>query len=231
MTVQTITELTENGAYATATARLVDSLGRCLRKQRLCVLGIVGGRSIPHIMDMLLPYAPQLKGLGRIEVFWLDERAGHEKNYPVALPYLEHLHHAGVDIAWHPFMSAHHESMAVEARQALGELSSLRSSAQLDIILLSSGEDGHIASLFPRHAALGDRTSEYILIHDAPKTPKERITASVPLLLTASEAILLFIGEKRHAYELFMKPDTHIADCPARLVQGIPVATVITWLN
>jgi 6-phosphogluconolactonase len=229
MTLQTIRETTETAARSTAAARLANAIDRCLRKQRLCVLGIVGGRSVPHIIDMLLPYAPQLKGLGRIEVFWLDERAGHEKNYVAALPYLEHLNHASVEISWHPFQSAHHESMAVEAHQALTELATLRGAPQFDIILLSSGEDGHVASLFPRHAALKHAAFEYILIHDAPKPPKERITASIPLLLTASEAILLFIGEKRAEYELFTRPETKIVDCPAKLVAGIPTTTVITW--
>ncbi|EKD30255.1 MAG: hypothetical protein ACD_78C00106G0002, partial [uncultured bacterium (gcode 4)] len=51
---------------------------------------------------------------------------------------------------------------------------------QIDIGLFGAGPDGHIASLFPNHPWLRERSEGYILVHDSPKPPSDRISVSVP---------------------------------------------------
>ncbi len=93
-----------------------------------------------------------------------------------------------------------------------------------DIILLSSGDDGHVAALYPDHHSFADQHHGYIVIDDSPKTPMQRITSSLSLIQTAEVAVLLFVGgEKRQAYGKFKD-----AACPAKLVLAIQDTTVFT---
>src|SRR3989344_967497 len=99
MAVQIITRK-EPELYHDAAAMLAESIADICTKQGYCVLGIVGGRSLPSLMEHLLPHARLLRG--KIHIFWLDERIGPEKIYIPVLPYLEQLHKRGVDIRWYP---------------------------------------------------------------------------------------------------------------------------------
>lgn len=56
-----------------------------------------------------------------------------------------------------------------------------------DIAILSVGEDGHAASLFPDHPAL-DSNDDLLYITDSPKEPKKRVTVSIKYLNTAKKA-------------------------------------------
>ena len=76
-----------------------------------------------------------------------------------------------------------------------------------DIILLSSGEDGHVGALYPDHHSVADQHHGFIVMDDSPKPPPERMTSSLSLMQTAEVALLLFVGEaKREAYERFNDP-------------------------
>lgn len=61
-----------------------------------------------------------------------------------------------------------------------------------DLLLLGFGPDGHMCSLFPKHALLKDRSSSWILpIADSPKAPPERITLSLQAVNAASKIIVV----------------------------------------
>lgn len=75
----------------------------------------------------------------------------------------------------------------------------------MDIGLFGSGPDGHIASLFPHHPGLQDISNGFILIHDSPKPPSDRISVSIPYIQNIPMVFIFFIGEgKREAYEQFL---------------------------
>jgi 6-phosphogluconolactonase len=100
---------------------------------------------------------------------------------------------------------------------------------RFDVILLSSGEDGHVGALFPGHHSVRDAHHGFIVIDDSPKPPAERMTSSLSLMLTAEFAVLLFMGQaKREAFVMFNDPAIPVADCPAKLVIGMKNATVFT---
>ena len=89
---------------------------------------------------------------------------------------------------------------------------------QIDLMILSMGEDGHIASLFPYSDALKEY-SKNILSTLCPKPPPNRFTITPKVINNAKEIFVLCFGdEKRRKYEeAKTKPD----DCdsiPARLV-------------
>lgn len=103
---------------------------------------------------------------------------------------------------------------------------------RFDIILLSSGEDGHVGALYPHHHSVANSHHGFIVMDDSPKPPPERMTSSLSLMATAQCALLLFVGEaKRKALERFNDPALGIEDCPAKLVLGLDDATVFTDLD
>ena len=67
----------------------------------------------------------------------------------------------------------------------------------LDCVLLSLGEDGHIASIFPGHPAVTDRDRLVTAVVDSPKPPARRITMTLALLNRARRIHLMAVGEAK----------------------------------
>jgi 6-phosphogluconolactonase len=63
----------------------------------------------------------------------------------------------------------------------------------LDFVLLGVGEDGHVASLFPRHRVL-DATGLTAGVHDSPKPPPERVTLTLEAIRGARQVLILATG-------------------------------------
>lgn len=66
-----------------------------------------------------------------------------------------------------------------------------------DVLLLGMGPDGHVASLFPGHAALdiADRTVVGVL--DSPKPPPERVSLTLPAIRAAREVWIVAAGAEK----------------------------------
>lgn len=91
---------------------------------------------------------------------------------------------------------------------------------KFDIIIFGVGEDGHIGGLFPNYT-INDDSDFFIEFHDSPKPPKDRMSASRKLVLRAKLAVLLFVGDKKAAYERFLDDETSYVECPAKLMKQI----------
>ena len=104
-----------------------------------------------------------------------------------------------------------------------------RQGFRYDIILLSSGEDGHVGALFPDHHSVTDPHHGFIVMDDSPKPPPERMSSSLSLMLTARTGVLLFTGEaKREAFRKFGDASISVSACPARLLTCLKDAVVFT---
>lgn len=66
----------------------------------------------------------------------------------------------------------------------------------LDVVLLGAGPDGHIASLFPGHAAL-QATGVCVAVPDSPKPPPQRLSLTLPVLQDVEHAVLVAPGEAK----------------------------------
>jgi 6-phosphogluconolactonase len=138
----------------------------------------------------------------KVHFFWGDERfvpkAHAASNYRMAHEAL--LRHLPIpDDQLHPIPT---ESLSPEqaARQYESALQDYYGCKALkperpmfDITLLGLGNDGHIASLLPRSAALDDRTSWVRVVPDL--APEPRITLTLPVLESSGTIVFLVSGE------------------------------------
>lgn len=67
---------------------------------------------------------------------------------------------------------------------------------RVDVLLLSVGEDGHVASLFPGGAALNEE-SRRVMPVTGPKAPHERLTITPPVIRAARSVFLLAQGKTK----------------------------------
>ena len=133
----------------------------------------------------------------RVDFFWCDERAvppSHEdSNYALARRLW--LEPAGVPAERIHRMEAEGRDLGAAAA-AYGEVleQTLGDRGRLDLVLLGVGPDGHVASLFPGHAALEEDDLAVLPIEDSPKPPPRRLTLTLPVLAAARLVVVAAFG-------------------------------------
>ena len=201
-----------------------------LKTQESVVIGIPGGRSVSGIFEIL---KKQPISWEKVHIFMVDERlvslddpdSNFNQAWKVFIEYLVKQFKLPRE-NMHPYIYFNQDtSEGVKAYRA--ELKKLN--GNFDIILLSSGEEGHVASLFPNHESIRNQSEFFIALEDSPKPPKRRISASRKMLQKSKLAVLLFFGkEKRLALEKFQDRNVSINECPAKLVNKISDSYVLT---
>jgi 6-phosphogluconolactonase len=211
---------------------LCEKVRAVLAAKSRAILAVPGGRSAATIFQAMLREELDWR---RVHFFVVDERlvpVDHpDSNFKLLQDNLvAPLARAGKiapDNA-HPFVLdlASADRGAARYERALAEFGS-----RYDIVLLSSGEDGHVGALYPRHHSVEDRHHGFIVMDDSPKPPPGRMTSSLSLMQTASAVVLIFAGAaKREAWARFNDEACPVADCPAKLVLAIGDATICTDL-
>lgn len=110
------------------------------------------------------------------------------------------------------------DSGAVRASKAIDGIAH-----PFDIIILGMGDDGHTASIFPNAPLLPmilDISGRLpcMAVHDSPKAPSERITMTLPTLLSTHKLVLYFTGsEKRAVYEAALQKGS-VEELPIRAI-------------
>lgn len=162
-------------------------------------LAIPGGSVVTHLLSAL---RVDDADWGATDIYWCDERAvaptHHDSNYGASLGgWLSSLADTGVRLHR---MAGDAVSLDEAARAYARELgTSLGEPPQLDLVVLGVGEDGHVASLFPRHPALRERDRSVLAVHHAPKPPADRLTLTLPVLTGARHVVLAAFGAAKHA--------------------------------
>jgi len=194
---------------------------KLLKRQQKVILAIPGGRSIKSILKLLKEEKLPWK---QIHIFWVDERlvplTHKNSNFKLAKPYLKHFPKENI----HSYdYKKGFNTYSIELQEQ---------GKRFDIVILSTGEDGHIASLFPHHPTIMNGNEFFISTDSSPKPPKNRMSASKNLLTRSRISILLFLGEsKRDALNNFNNSKTNVKDCPAKLIKQIRQSYLITDLK
>jgi len=209
---------------------LEKSIFHILSSKEYATLGIVGGSSVKGVFENLKESNIPWK---KVHIFMVDERLVPEdhpdSNYLLASSSLiDHLIKSSQMPAEnaHPFrFEANVPDKGIKKYEE--ELKGYGD--EIEILLLSAGEDGHIGALFPNHPSINNDSDYYLTMNDSPKLPKGRMTMSKALMQRSRRAIILFFGEgKREALELCLREKTSICDCPAKIITGVPLTYILT---
>jgi 6-phosphogluconolactonase len=90
-----------------------------------------------------------------------------------------------------------------------------------DLLLLGVGPDGHVASLFPHHPALAERSASVVVVPDSPKPPPTRLSMSIDTLNRARQVWFLVAGADKADAVARAFGGASYADIPATGVHGL----------
>jgi 6-phosphogluconolactonase len=228
----TIDEKDQGRLLNRAARHLCEKLREAFAAKKQVNVAVPGGRNVAKIFQVMQGEDIDWQ---RVHFFIIDERLvpiDHpDSNYRLLQDYfIDPLARAGRISPGnaHPFIL---DASSVDRGTKRYEEVLAEHGFRYDIILLSSGEDGHVGALYPHHHSIMDKHHGFIVMDDSPKPPPERMTSSLSLMQTADTALILFVGEaKREAYIKFNDAQCPVAACPAKLVLGLKDTTVFTDL-
>ena len=206
---------------------LVETIEGLLQTSSHVTVAVPGGRSVSGIFNKL---AEDDIDWSRVHLFMVDERLvplDHpESNFRLLN---EALGETVPATSLHPFV---HKENAEDMGVGDYHRELLKFGGRFDVVLLSSGEDGHIASIFPDHFETAKRGDKFMYLEHAPKPPSRRMSAT-PELIAASQVgvILFFGGGKGHALKKFLDPELTTSQCPAKLISTLPQHYILTDLE
>lgn len=190
-----------------AAAAVIDELMSIERP----TLALSGGRIAPSFYQALRSVSEHaVPTLQRTHFFWADERCvppdSEESNYLCAKEHLLDPLSISPDQVHRIQGELGPQAAAAKAREDLHQvfgtgLDPVDSSKapSLDLVILGMGEDGHVASLFPKHLDVaGDQAvSTFYGVEDSPKPPPQRVTLSWPMLIAAARVWTLIPGQAK----------------------------------
>jgi 6-phosphogluconolactonase len=193
---------------------LFDKLSEVLKDKDHVVFGVVGGRSVSGILSEL---GSRELDWERVHVFFVDERFdsidSDVSNFKVVSESLG----KGV---------IHGFDYKKDIKEYWDEF--LKYGNGFDVVLLSSGEDGHVGMLYPEHLSVKNDDEGFIFIDDSPKPPSKRVGFTRRVIEKAESGVLVFLREgKREAFERFEDASVSVEECPAKLFKCIDDGLVL----
>ena len=205
-----------------------EKIQELLKNQNHVTIAIPGGRSISGLFNLFKESRIPWK---RTHIFMLDERKvpifDPQSNFKLARDsFLKEL----MDKKRIKKENIHAYNFQTSANSYFKELK--KYGGKFDIVVLGAGEDGHIASLFPKSKAIKSSKPGYLEVKNAPENPTERISASYNLIRKSDLGILLFLSEKKkNSYEKFINSNLKIKDCPSKIIHKIKESYILTDIN
>ena len=200
-------------------------------------IALTGGRTTRRLYEVLGAEYPGRQWSG-LDCWWSDERLVRrddpESNY------------RGVWAAWlsparvppaqlHPPDVSLSDPAEVARRYEKDVRGSLGPGLVFDCVLLSLGEDGHVASLFPGRREVREATRLVVPVVDSPKPPRRRVTMTLALINRATVVHVLAAGpDKAEALRSVLHGDANGADTrprpPAAAIRPLD-GRVVWWAD
>jgi 6-phosphogluconolactonase len=177
-------------------------------------LTLTGGTTPSRAYELAAELRPDWSST---ELWWGDDRCvppEHEwSNYGLAKRTL--LDRIAVQPA-----SVHRIQGELGAERAAGEYDRELEGVTLDLVLLGMGPDGHIASLYPHSAALGEHERRAVPAEAKLEPLVDRVTMTIPVLESAPLVLFFVAGAERAAAvrRAFAEPPSEAT--PASLVRS-----------
>ena len=159
-------------------------------------LGLAGG-SVAETFLPSVATAPIAWESG--DIFWCDERDvpvdDPASNYGRALQLLGNVAQRA---RLHPMFASRAAQLSDAATSYARTLEALLGRPPVfDVVLLGVGEDGHVASLFPRSRAAAESKAWVAAVTDSPKPPPRRLTLTMPVLSAARVLCVAAFGTEK----------------------------------
>jgi 6-phosphogluconolactonase len=189
-----------------------------LKEKDIIYVGLSGGRSFNEFYSTLLSRKDQVKDWNKLRFCFVDERVvnldSDDSNYKLVNELL-----FSTLISEKYITSDQIITLNMDAKDIAQDYF-LRCS-HIDIAFFGSGEDGHIASLFPTHPLLSSESDEFISILNSPKLPKKRITLSPNMIKIITYSCIVFKGSgKQNAFNNFRDSKVSSFNYPCKLIMN-----------
>ena len=219
-------------ALATQFTRLAE---KATEARSRFTVGLTGGKTPRDAYRLLATdeFARQI-AWSQTYVFWIDERSvpldDPDNNARMAKEML--FNHVPLPLpqlfripSQHPPQQAADEYEAAMKKFFTGRLN--MQMPKLDLIILGVGDDGHIASLFPRTKALAEK-ERWAVANHVPQLDTWRITLTYPVINAAANVIFYVLGEEKAA--MVKRALTPPKDASEVLPVHLVKAAQISWI-
>jgi 6-phosphogluconolactonase len=220
MKVNKIVDLSTQALIATVIDKSVASVAHNWKLGKSAHLVLTGGRTGVQLAQTLdteifrLITSPEFLSSNSREPFQLhiwfsDERFtsledNERTDTKLINAFEKNVDNPRISIIFHRVSSPEVLSLTEAANAYAAELDDLLTGSNFDAVLLSMGEDGHIASLFPGLSTTAHSTKSAVPVDNSPKPPAQRVSIGVDRLAAASAIYIFALGEgKREALTNF----------------------------
>ncbi len=214
-------------------AALLERLGAAQARGEVPQVGLTGGTIADALHRELARRAPESSlDWSRVVFWWGDERFvpadSPDRNARQAREAL--LDHVAVAPAHvHEVPASDEVATAEDAADAYSALLREQGAGFFEVLMLGIGPDGHCASLFPGHPALGATDAIAVAVHDSPKPPPDRVTLTFEAMQRCRAVWFIASGEgKADAVARALADDGSVEQTPARGVRG---DETVWWLD
>lgn len=216
MSVDVVVHADAQSLVESVTARLAAQAVQIQQTGASVEVVLTGGRAGIAICDALAGLAENLDA-DRMGLWWGDERflpAGDpDRNDTQAARLLAALPQARIEPIGGPDAFATPEASAAAYATRFQGITP-------DILLLSLGPDGHVASLFPEHPSL-HADGLVTAVHGSPKPPSTRVSLTLAGIRRARQVWLIATGEeKASAVRLALDPAAGVLQAPSVGARG-----------
>lgn len=178
-----------------AAVRITAVIADTIHRRGRCTVALTGGATPRPVYERMAtsPLAERV-AWELVTIYFGDERCvppdHEESNFRMA-------HEALLGQVPIPSASVHRMACERPDHAAAARAYERLLPAELDVLLLGMGEDGHTASLFPHSPALAERTRRVVAVHRP--APPPRLTITPPVIDAADVVIVLVTGVEKAA--------------------------------
>jgi 6-phosphogluconolactonase len=141
--------------------------------------------------------------IGKIQVWFADERfVTHDSADRNDTALISRLALSASLCTFHRYATPDQMSIEDSANQYALELKEALAGSRFDVVILSLGEDGHVASCFPSDESVLKSMKSVEVVRDSPKPPSQRLTLTLNQMAKSNQIYVFALGEiKRLALE------------------------------
>ena len=219
MNFTTIVDPSSSALVSRIVEKTIDSITQSWLSGKDAHVVLTGGRTgtqIAQALDDGLANAVELnKELsGQIilvlHIWFSDERytslADEDRTDSKLIAEFTRAQQANISIEFHRVSAPDLAPLADGANEYAHDLDVSLGDRHFDVVILSMGEDGHVASLFPGLTTTSHGTKSAVPVGNSPKPPAERVSISVDRLAASTKLYVFALGEgKREALKAFAK--------------------------